>query len=190
MQTAEAPPYPPAFEHAVEHVLAVEGGWVHDSRDPGGETNHGISKRAYPHLDIQALTRDDAAGIYHRDYWQPLGAGRLEPRLALLAFDAAVNHGLARAQRWLRDHPTFGRFLAHRLRFYARLSTFSAFGRGWVNRMAAVIDAAASLPAPLLPVSELHVRRYGGDWQRFPLDPVAPARVVGSKLYANERKGL
>ncbi|WP_425526518.1 glycosyl hydrolase 108 family protein [Xanthomonas oryzae] len=50
-------------------MLSHEGGYVNDPRDPGGETQWGISKRAYPELNIRALTRDQAIEIYRRDYW-------------------------------------------------------------------------------------------------------------------------
>ena len=45
------------FDDAVEIVLQNEKGYVNDPADPGGETNWGISRRAYPHLDIANLTR-------------------------------------------------------------------------------------------------------------------------------------
>ena len=44
-------------------------GYVNDPKDPGGETNYGISKRAYPDVDIKNLTEDGAKDIYKRDYW-------------------------------------------------------------------------------------------------------------------------
>jgi len=90
------------FANALEFVLAHEGGYVHDPRDPGGETNFGISKRAYPHVDIRALTRERAAEIYHRDYWAPLGADMLAPAVSLQLFDCAVNAGVNRAVRLLQ----------------------------------------------------------------------------------------
>ena len=46
------------FKDAVDLVLLHEGGYVHDPKDKGGETNYGISKRAFPNEDIKALTRD------------------------------------------------------------------------------------------------------------------------------------
>lgn len=59
------------FEPAVEFVLSNEGGYEPPlPADPGGETNFGISKRAYPSLDIKALTVDQAKAIYLRDYWK------------------------------------------------------------------------------------------------------------------------
>ena len=48
------------FEEIIDNVLESEGGYVNDKDDPGGETNMGISKRAYPDLDIKNLTREEA----------------------------------------------------------------------------------------------------------------------------------
>ncbi len=92
-----------AFIHALEFVLQHEGGYVHDPRDPGGETNFGISKRSYPHLDIKSLTREQAAEIYHRDYWSEIGADMLAPAIAAQLFDHAVNAGVGRAVRVLQE---------------------------------------------------------------------------------------
>ena len=59
------------FEAAVNDVLGEEGGYVNNPADPGGETNWGISKRAFPQVDIKALTRDDAKALYRANYWDP-----------------------------------------------------------------------------------------------------------------------
>jgi len=137
-----------SFEDAVNVILDIEGGYVNDPNDPGGETKFGISKRAYPNLDIANLTIGRAKLIYYRDYWTPIAAVTNEPRLRLLAFDAAVNHGTARALRWLQDHETFAGFLAYRLRFYNRLSTWLRYGRGWMNRIARILDEVSGMQAP------------------------------------------
>ena len=63
------------FGPAVERLLELEGGYVNDPADPGGETRWGITKRTYPHLDIASLTRAQAEEIYWRDFWEPLGLG-------------------------------------------------------------------------------------------------------------------
>jgi len=80
----------------------VEGGYANDPDDPGGETNHGISKRSYPGLDIKNLTEDEAAEIYRRDYWEPCNCDELPAGLALAVFDAAVNQGRSAAIRLLQ----------------------------------------------------------------------------------------
>lgn len=92
-----------AFERAVAIVLEREGGYVNDPRDPGGETKYGISKRAYPALDIAALTVDDAKAIYRRDYWDACQCGQMPADVALLVFDCAVNQGVDTAKRLLQE---------------------------------------------------------------------------------------
>jgi lysozyme family protein len=36
------------FDEAFSRLLGHEGGYVDNPKDPGGETNWGISKRSYP----------------------------------------------------------------------------------------------------------------------------------------------
>jgi len=91
------------FRHAVEVVLRHEGGYVNDPADPGGETKYGISKRAYPHLDIAGLTREQAIEIYRRDWWDRYGYDRIRSLdVATKVFDLAVNMGPAAAHRCLQ----------------------------------------------------------------------------------------
>ena len=96
------------FLQAVEVVLAHEGGYVNDPRDPGGETKYGISKRSYPELDIARLTCEDAIAIYYRDWWQRYGYGRLQDEaVATKIFDMAVNMGPVTAHRLLQEALVF-----------------------------------------------------------------------------------
>jgi lysozyme family protein len=90
------------FTRAVHFTLRYEGGYVHNPADPGGETNYGISKRAYPELDIAGLTRDDAIAIYHRDYWKAAGCDELAWPVSLAHFDCAVHSGISRATMLLQ----------------------------------------------------------------------------------------
>jgi lysozyme family protein len=154
------------FDAFIDRVLSHEGGYVNDPRDPGGETKFGIAKRSYPAVDIRNLTRADAIAIYERDFWRRVQGDKLPRAFAFQALDAAVNHGIGNAVRWMQraagaaDDGVIGpltlaavnranpadlvlRFNAERLRFYAKLSTFDAFGRGWVNRVAGNLDYAA-----------------------------------------------
>lgn len=147
------------FDRAFDDLIAFEGGYVWDPRDPGGETRWGISKRAYPHVDIRNLTRDQARQIYYRDYWQRARCDQLPPGVAFDVFDAAVNSGIGQAIRWLQravgvaDDGIVGpltiaavralppavvqaRMSGHRLQFMTDLSTWSAFGKGWARRVA------------------------------------------------------
>ena len=49
-----------SFDEIIEVTLHHEGGYVHDPKDLGGETNYGIAKRFYPDVDIKNLTKDEA----------------------------------------------------------------------------------------------------------------------------------
>jgi lysozyme family protein len=145
------------FETAIERILKHEGGYVFDRRDPGGETQWGISKRSYPDVDIKRLTREQAKALYERDFWRPVVATVALPALQFQLLDAAVNHGMGNAVRFLQravgaaddghwgqhSHAALARmsvadvlalFMAERFEFWAKLRAFDAFGRGWVRR--------------------------------------------------------
>lgn len=130
---------------AVKHVLKMEGGYVNHPNDPGGETNYGISKRSYPLINIKELTEAEAIAIYHEDFWLPIAARVMDVRLRMLAFDSAVNHGLGRAIEWLQSYDTFESYLTKRIRFYTDLGTFDTFGRGWMRRVAHIVEAASRM---------------------------------------------
>jgi lysozyme family protein len=71
-----------------------EGAYVNDPDDPGGETNYGISKRAYPNVDIKGMTIDKAKGLYYKDYWLKAGFDRVRNyEVAAKLFDISVNFG-------------------------------------------------------------------------------------------------
>lgn len=87
------------FDLAVEKTLAHEGKYVNDPKDPGGETNFGISKRAYPSLDIKNLSRAQAKEIYRKDYWSHVSGDSIKSQdAANSVFDMAVNAGVSRSK--------------------------------------------------------------------------------------------
>jgi lysozyme family protein len=91
------------FEHAVSFVLSHEGGYSNDIDDDGGETKYGISKRSYPHIDVDTLTIDEAKGIYKRDFWESqLYKDIKDVNLATKVFDLAVNMGSSWAHRLIQ----------------------------------------------------------------------------------------
>ena len=91
------------FKEVIEAVLHHEGGYVNDPKDPGGETKYGVSKKAYPDLDIKNLTLDDAVDIYKRDYWDKAKVEELKPDLRHIYFDMVVNMGRSRAVKVLQQ---------------------------------------------------------------------------------------
>ena len=140
-------------------VLRHEGGYSLDPRDPGGETRFGISKRAYPDVDILRLTEDEAKAIYRRDYWDKLRTDEIPAPLALCVFDCAVNMGRDKAIRLLqracgvaqdgvmggntiaaanRLSDAVVRFSTERAIAYTGIRGFDTFGKGWLRRTCAV----------------------------------------------------
>lgn len=106
------------FDSALAHVLALEGGYTDDPRDPGGPTNAGITlatlaadrgiapdatSRARLVTTLKRLTPAEIADIYRRRYWQAARCPQLPAPIALMHFDCAVNQGPGRAARLLQQ---------------------------------------------------------------------------------------
>lgn len=124
------------FETAVNEVLGEEGGYVNNVSDPGGETQWGISKRAFPNVDIKNLTRDQAKAIYRSNYWMPLVPYMLSPQFQRIAFECAVNQGLGKCKALLSQaNGDLTWFMADRALAYEALPTFGTFGKGWYRRL-------------------------------------------------------
>lgn len=130
-------------------------------------TKYGIAANTYPDLDILALTLDQAKAIYRRDWWDKIHADQLPGAVAFQLWDFAVNAGITRAVISLQravgvaDDGKLGpltvaainampvpdvlaRFNAERLEFYASLSTWPTYGKGWARRVAGNLRYAAA----------------------------------------------
>ena len=146
------------FNTAFAVVVGLEGGYVNDPRDPGGETKYGISKRAHPTLDIFNLTLEAAKETYLNQYWLPAHCDDLPWPLCLLVFDGAVNQGtdatiklLQKASNTVQDgilgkntliaigrsvqKDLCARFMAHRAKRYIGTRNFDTYGDGWFYRL-------------------------------------------------------
>lgn len=134
------------FPQAVALVVGIEAGYDNNPADPGGETKYGISKRAYPDVDIANLTLEQAQAIYQRDYWEALGCDAMPWSLALLVFDCGVNMGLSVARLLHASYPDPVQFQAERALRYANMVTFSTFGRGWMRRLFTIFKASQVTP--------------------------------------------
>jgi len=158
------------WSDAIGFVLQMEGGYVNDPNDPGGETNFGISKKAYPNVDIKNLTVEEARDIYHRDYWKRCRCDELPRQIAISLFDSAVNQGCRVAVRIMQialsvgvdgiigpktiaaahsaSPRTIRLMLSERLATYARLMAekpnLLVFARNWAHR---VLSLAARIGA-------------------------------------------
>ena len=145
------------FNEAIEYVLKYEGGYINHKDDPGGETNFGISKKAYPTLDIKNLTKAKAKAIYKRDYWLASKSEMLPHEIRLLVLDSCVNHGVTQGIKFLQrsvgadQDGVFGpmtlakvkstpvilildNYAKARMDFFTKLKTWATFGRGWAKR--------------------------------------------------------
>lgn len=123
-----------------------DGGYTNDLVDPGGETKWGISKRAYPDVDIKSLTKMEAEKLYERDYWLKIGADKMEKRMAIVCFDSAVNCGVGRTRSWLSELESKPELkdkarwmIQRRTQYYLDLvkkkPALNKYIKGWLNRV-------------------------------------------------------
>lgn len=151
------------FDGICDLVIDCEGGYVFDPRDPGGETKFGISKRAYPKLDIKNLTRAQAKEIYAQDYWKKHHIDQLPHPISAFVFDMAVNQGpktailclqgclgvkqdgicgkaTQQAAREQHGRALLDRLAASRLERYHNTKNADIYLLGWKNRMHKILD--------------------------------------------------
>ena len=138
---------------ALRFTLKWEGGFSDDKVDPGGLTKYGISDKGDGTLDrlidlerdgkgdipVKELTREQAYKIYETFYWIPAGCEALPLAESVAVFDTAVNCGVARAKRWLREAKDLKEFLEKRRMHYYQLADdnpkFHKYINGWTNRL-------------------------------------------------------
>lgn len=177
------------FEIALSHTLKLEGGWSDHKDDPGGQTNRGITLRTF--IDAQKKTiipviktdqvaalkniaDENLQAIYFHLYWQKAYCYLFPPAIALMMFDAAVNHGPSRAIRFFQQAIIAGadgeigpqtlslypqktpeeilaRLTEVRRQFYLNNKQFPVFGKGWLNRLETISNhARLSLNHPVI----------------------------------------
>lgn len=152
------------FNRALARTLRHEGYFVLHPLDPGGATCYGITERvARAHGftgQMRDIPMDLVREIYFKDYWRAVRGDDLVSALAPDVFDAAVNVGPKQAIKQLQralavnadgvigpmtlaamraaePQSLAGRFAGERLLYYAALSTWATFGKGWTRRVAA-----------------------------------------------------
>lgn len=171
------------FDTSLAHVLDMEGGYTNDPYDPGGPTNFGVTLGVYAaHRkvtisdanraaligDLKAIAPAVVREIYLQRYWKPASCAELPPALALMHFDAAVNHGVGSAIHFLQEavgadvdgeigpqtraavakaaiDACLTRYAVIRERRYRALPHFWRFGRGWLTRVSRTLEAARKL---------------------------------------------
>jgi uncharacterized protein (TIGR02594 family) len=171
---------PEVFDAALAHVLEMEGGYTNDPYDPGGPTNKGVTLAVYRRFlgergkalsdnelidRLRAISASEVREIYATRYWSPSRATEMSPGIALMHFDASVNHGLRGGAELLQRAAgvtvdgkigpiTMGavqaasplelleRYAGHRRQRYRALPHFWRFGRGWLNRVDKTLQRA------------------------------------------------
>lgn len=158
------------YEKCLETILHHEGGYVNHPADPGGMTNLGVTKRVYEEwvgrevdeAEMRALTPEDVAPLYKKNYWDKVFGDELPEGLDLCMFDFAVNAGKSRSVKFIQNvvgtvadggmgpntmkkineyvdtngiEQTIKEFQKERQNYYQLLDTFETFGRGWTRRV-------------------------------------------------------
>ena len=95
------------YDECLKTILHHEGGYVNHPKDPGGETNLGVTKRVYQEhggtKDMKDLLVEDVAPIYKKGYWDRMKGDDLPGGLDLCVFDFGVNAGPGRAAKFLQS---------------------------------------------------------------------------------------
>ena len=95
------------YDKCLETILHHEGGYVNHPKDPGGETNLGVTKRVYLEhggtKDMKDLLVEDVAPIYKKGYWDKMKGDELPNGLDLCVFDFGVNAGTGRSAKYLQS---------------------------------------------------------------------------------------
>ena len=164
------------FDACLKLTLQFEGGYSDHPADPGGATNLGITRRTLAawrgrpvtKAEVRALTCEEAAKIYRRNYWDAVRGDELPEGIDAAVFDHAVNSGPRAAARMLQEslrlkpdgvigagtlalvrvtprENLLHDLLRRRRGFLQRLRTFRIFGRGWTRRLLAVERACFAM---------------------------------------------
>ena len=95
------------YDKCLETILHHEGGYVNHPKDPGGETNLGVTKKVYQEhggtKDMKDLLVEDVAPIYKKGYWDKMKCDDIPSGLDLCLFDFGVNAGPGRAAKFLQQ---------------------------------------------------------------------------------------
>ena len=156
------------FDTAFDLLLGHEGGFSDHRADPGGKTRFGVTEAVARDAgykgDMRELPIDLAKRIYKDRYWDAVKADQLPEKLRYIMFDAAVNSGPKQAVMWLQravkttpdgiigpktieaatqfdSQVIKSSVLAQRLRMMSGLTNWPAFSRGWVKRIADLMES-------------------------------------------------
>ncbi|UOF77759.1 lysozyme [Caudoviricetes sp.] len=150
------------FDDAVNSVLDFEGGYVENDAGKGA-TMYGVNSAANPE-EFKKIMELEQAGksteaqqvakdTYKTKYWDAIGADKLDPQLAYVAMDTAVNQGVGAAKEMLQQSGgDIYKFLDARRSRYQSLAESNPekaqYLKGWLNR---VDQLEARLSGGLIP---------------------------------------
>ena len=98
------------FDDCLKMLLKREGGYVNHPKDPGGETNLGVTRKVWEQWigkpagkdAMKKLTVEDVAPLYKKLYWDKVRGDELPSGVDWSVFDWAVNSGTGRAAKALQ----------------------------------------------------------------------------------------
>ena len=98
------------FADCLEMLLKHEGGYVNHPKDPGGETNLGVTRKVWEQWigkpagkdAMKKLTVADVSPLYKKLYWDKVKGDELPSGVDWAVFDWAVNSGTGRAAKALQ----------------------------------------------------------------------------------------
>jgi len=124
--------------------------------------------RSVTEQEMRSLTKADVAPVYKKNYWDAVHGDELPVGIDYLLFDFAANAGAYQAVKTAQKalgitadgaigpvtlkalgnvnaDEFIDKFSEAKKNFYQSLDTFTAFGQGWLNRIALVKDAAEGM---------------------------------------------
>jgi lysozyme family protein len=141
----------PDFNKAVSRTFEFEGG-LNPADTNGTPSLYGINQAAHPEF-FKNPSKEAAANIYKTQYWDAIGADKLDPRLAHVAYDTAVISGPGKAQEFIKQSggdPE--KLLQLRRQFQDNLiaqdpGKYGKYEKAWNNRLSTLAgDINASAP--------------------------------------------
>jgi lysozyme family protein len=127
-----------ALVFTLHHEGGADGSPHVDPNDEGGSTRWGIAQRYHPDVKVLELTREQAAEIYHREYWVPNGCDDLRFPRDVLVFDSAVNPGAGASRSWHYQARSDAEYIMLRVQYYVRKvlndRSKERYLKGWLAR--------------------------------------------------------
>ena len=124
----------------INNIINLEGGYVNNQLDSGGETNYGITKQVASDNGydgpMNELPRFIAFDIYSDLYWDSVKADAMPIALAAEMVDNAINMGSGRAAEFLQKALNA---LNDKQRLYADIAVDKSIGNQTLRAMNAYL---------------------------------------------------